>query len=226
MNGRTRIYYRLFRHKPEWSGMIAGNPLFCDVPDLKEIHAFKRHKIVLAAAGVDVGAPDLSWMQADVSLLGVAAPYVLFVPGSAPGWPQKRWPALKYGALGRRLMQQGYAVAALGTAAEREVIDRLVKACPGVVDLCGKTSLYDIATLARGACGAVGNDTGPTHLIALSGCPVTALFCGETRPELSAPVGAAVTVIQADDLSDLSVEAVLKNFHPRETPPQPESLSA
>ena len=216
LNDRTKFCYRLFLKKPEWSGVVKGAKLFYANPQWRQMHAFARHKTMLAELSITVKIPDLSWMTVDVSLLGLKKPYVLLVPGSAPTWPEKRWPAIKYGALGLKLMRMGYDVAVLGTAAEQEVIDRVVKSCPGIHDLCGKTSFYDIATLARGAAGAFGNDTGPTHLIAMSGCPTMALFSRASHPELSAPVGDAVTVIQSDTLDDVSVDDVMKNFKPRE----------
>lgn len=215
MNDRTKVYHGMFLKKPEWSGHLKGGALSCEKPALMQLHAFERHKIVLAKADIDVKIPDLSWMAADVSLFNIKKPYVLLVPGSAPAWPEKRWPALKYGALGLKLMRLGYDVAVLGTPSEQDVIDRVVKSCPGIHDLSGKTSLYDIATLARDAAGAVGNDTGPTHLIAMLGCPTISLFSHASHPDLSAPVGDAVTVIQSDRLDDVSVDDVMKNFHPR-----------
>jgi ADP-heptose:LPS heptosyltransferase len=215
MNDRTKTYHGLFLKKPEWSGHLKSSALCVEKPELMKSHAFERHKIVLAKAGIGVKIPDLSWMASDVSLFNIKKPYVLLVPGSAPTWPEKRWPAIKYGALGLKLMRMGYDVAVLGTPSEQDVIDRVVKSCPGIHDLCGKTSLYDIATLARDAAGAVGNDTGPTHLIAMSGCPTIALFSHASHPELSAPIGDAVTVIQSDRLDDVSVDDVMKNFHPR-----------
>lgn len=214
-NDRTRAYYHLFLKKPEWSGVVKGAKLFHDDPDWKKSHAFERHKAILGRLDIKVELPDLSWMAADVSLFGLKKPYVLLIPGSAPQHLYKRWPALKYGALSLRLMREGFDVAVLGTAAEREVIERIAKSCPPVHDLSGKTSLYDIATLARGAAGAIGNDTGPTHLVAMSGCPVLALFSGATNPELSAPVGASVTVIQSEPISDITLDDVMKNFKPR-----------
>jgi ADP-heptose:LPS heptosyltransferase len=215
MNDRTSLYYRLFLRKPEWSGILKGASHSYDDLGARALHAFERHKAVLARAGVAVEAPDLSWMTSDVSLFGLKSPYVLLVPGSAPAHPHKRWPALNYGALALRLMRDGYDVAVLGTASERDVIDRVVKSCPGCRDLSGKTSLYDIATLARGAAAAVGNDTGPMHLIGLVGCPAVSLFSGATDPARSAPVGRAVTVIQSDPIDGISVDDVIKNFHPR-----------
>lgn len=209
MNDRTAVYYGLFAKKPEWSGVIRGASHFYPNPEWRDMHAFRRHQAVLKVAGIEVRAPDVSWMTSDVSLLGVKKPYVLFVPGSAPTRPEKRWPAIRFGALGLKLMNEGYNVAVLGTAAEKDAVGRVMKSCPGALDLSGKTSLYDVATLARGAAGAVGNDTGPTHLIALAGCPAVVLFGPSSHPEHSAPVG-DVSIIRADSLDDVGVDDVYR----------------
>ena len=215
LNDRTKVYYRLFLKKPEWSGVIRGASHFYANPQWRQMHAFERHKAMLAEIGMAVAVPDLSWMAADVTLLGLKKPYILLIPGSAPAHPEKRWPALKYGALALKLTREGNDVAVLGTAAEQDVIERIVKSCPAACDLSGRTSLYDIATLARGAAGAVGNDTGPTHLVAMSGCPTIALFSGVSHPDLSAPVGDSVTVIQSERIDGISLDDVMKNFKPR-----------
>jgi len=217
LNDRTSFYYKLFRNKPEWSGVVKGAALFYKNPEWRQMHAFMRHRKMLEELGIDMRVPDLSWMESDISLLNVKKPYVLFIPGSAPQHPEKRWPALKYAALGLKLMRDGLNVAVLGTAADADAVAKLVKACPGAIDLTGKTSLFDIATLAQGASAAVGNDTGPTHLVALTGCPLAVLFSGTTNPDLSAPVGAAVTIIQAEQIDGISVDDVMKNLHPRKT---------
>lgn len=216
LNDRSAVYYRLMLKKPEWSGVIKGASHFYANPDWRQMHAFQRHKAMLAELGMEVSIPDLSWMKSDIEFFGLKKPYVLLVPGSAPTWPEKRWPAIRYGALGFKLIKEGYDVAVLGTSAEAEVIERVLKSGPGIIDLSGRTSLYDIATLARSAAGAVGNDTGPTHLIAMSGCPTVALFSGASHPELSAPVGGSVTIIQSDNIDDISLDDVKKNLKTRD----------
>ncbi len=65
-----------------------------------------------------------------------------------------------------------------------------------------------IAALAHTAKAAIGNDTGPMHLIALCGCPSVSLFSSASDPQQSAPRGEHVRVLQKDDLHDLSVDAV------------------
>ena len=55
---------------------------------------------------------------------------------------------------------------------------------------------------------AIGNDTGPTHLVAAAGAPTVVLFSADSRPELSAPRG-DVTILGEDDLANLEVDEVL-----------------
>ncbi len=50
------------------------------------------------------------------------------------------------------------------------------------IDLIGQTSFGDLADLARAARFAVGNDTGPMHLIATAGCAAITLFSNDSNP--------------------------------------------
>ncbi len=60
----------------------------------------------------------------------------------------------------------------IGTCGEKA----LAAAIPSAIDLTGQTNFGDLADLARMARFAVGNDTGPMHLIATAGCPSITLF--------------------------------------------------
>ncbi|MFN7114057.1 MAG: glycosyltransferase family 9 protein [Alphaproteobacteria bacterium] len=217
LNDRSAVYFRLMRKKPFWCGTVRGasDNYAAENPDWREMHAFDRHKIMLARHGIDVTPPDVGWMETDISLLAPKEAYVMLIPGCAPQHPYKRWPAAKFAALALKLQHQGYTVCLIGTAAEQDAIAKIKRVAPECHDLSGRTSLYDIASLAAGAAAAVGNDTGPSHLIALTGCPLVALFSGVTDPSRSAPLGAAVTVIQSEDISDISTEDVMKALRPR-----------
>lgn len=215
LDTRTALYRMLMLRNTPWSGAQAGGALSYNDPQWRLMHPYDRHKAILKLAGIDVAMADLSWMNTDVSLYNVRKPYVLLVPGSAATHPEKRWPALKFAALAMKLMRRGYSVVLLGTNAENAVMERINRAAPGCTDLSSRTSFYDIATLAQGAAGAVGNDTGPLHLIAMTGCPVVALFSAYSDPAQSAPVGNNV-IIQADDMSDILPEDVIKQLKCRE----------
>jgi ADP-heptose:LPS heptosyltransferase len=80
-------------------------------------------------------------------------------------------------------------------------------------DLTGQTSFGDLAELARAATLAIGNDTGPMHLLAAAGCPSLVLFSGDSDPARCAPrapPGAAgVRVLRRADLATLAPEDVM-----------------
>jgi len=181
------------------------------------MHTIERQKEQLAAAGIpDVPGADLGWAVADVSRFGLAdlAPvggarrFVLMAPGGARHRPAKRWPMERFADLAARLAAKGVTPVVLGAGAEREVTDAVCDLCPDARNLCALTSFVDIIALARGAAGAVGNDTGPMHLIAAAGCPSVVLFSGESDPALCAPRGpgggASVTVLRRRSLADLA----------------------
>lgn len=163
----------------------------------------------LSGNGVEVTPPDTGWLLNDVSFFGLQKPYVLLLPG------QDGWPAVRYAATAMKLIRDGYDVALLGTDAEAMRISKIERGAPGVKNLCGRTSFYDIAGLARDAAGVIGAQSGAVHLAGLLGAPVVAFLQGHENPETDAPQGTAVTVIQADDMADVTVEDVLKNLRPR-----------
>ena len=80
--------------------------------------------------------------------------------------------------------------------------------CPATRDLTGQTSFGDIVALGRLALRAIGNDTGPMHLLVAAGCKATVLYSGASDPALTAPRGAVVTVLRRPDLADLPVAEV------------------
>jgi len=208
---RTGFYFRLFwpGPRPRWSGIARGCSHPHANPDRDRMHSLDRQAEQLRMAGIaSVPAPDLAWAEADTARFGLPARVVLLVPGGAPHRPAKRWPADRFADLAARLAGAGVAPVVLGGPGEAEIGARIAAACPEARDLTGRTSFLDIAALARDAAGAVGNDTGPMHLIAAAGCPALVLFSHESDPALCAPRGAAVAVLRRADLADLEIDAV------------------
>ena len=77
-------------------------------------------------------------------------------------------------------------------------------------DLTGQTSFGDLADLGRAAVMAIGNDTGPMHLLAAAGCPSLVLFSRDSDPSAACRAPhrrPRVRVLRRDDLATLSPEA-------------------
>ncbi len=188
-------------------------------------HSHTNDIIQMRIAGITIGEPDISWLSADITAIAEAIgsarsvpqthhlnPFALLVPGGAAHRPEKRWPAEQYASLAQELIGKGIRPLLIGTEAEAQVLDSIAARVPAAINLCGHTSIAQLATLAREAILAVGNDTGPMHIIATSGCPSTVLFSHASDPARSAPVGEHVTCLREHDLRTLSVDRVLASL--------------
>jgi len=211
---RSGGYFRLLPSpKPEWVGTVPG----CShryvpppgPPAGETLHICAREAQQLALAGVpEPGLPDLSFLDADLSDFDLPARFALLVPGGSAHRPGKRWPAERYAALARFFLTAEIVPLLLGAEAERAEIAAVAAQAPGARDLCGQTSLEALAALGRRAALAVGNDTGPMHLIAAAGCPSLVLYSQDSDPAKIAPRGPSVATLRRGDLKALSVEEV------------------
>ena len=208
---RSAVLFHLFGfgRKPEWSGIVRGCSHRHTSPRRDSIHTVERQAEQLAIAGIaDVPPPNLVRITADIGRFELSSPYVLLVPGGSPDRPYKRWPAANYADLARRLIARSVTPVVIGGAAETQVASAIATFCTGSRDLTNETSMADIAELARGAAGAVGNDTGPMHLIATAGAPSVVLYSDASDPELCAQRGPDVTILRRPRLEELSVDEV------------------
>jgi ADP-heptose:LPS heptosyltransferase len=213
-SGRSSFYFRLMGSDPraEWSGIAAGASHPHADPRRDLLHTVERQQGQLRDAGIAaVPPPDLAWLDADISRYALPARFALLVPGGSAARPQKRWPVERYAALAAELNQRGIVPVVIGVAAEQPLAAAIRGLCPAARDLTGQTSFAEIAALARRAFVAVGNDTGPMHLIAAAGGLAVVLFSGDSDPALCAPRG-QVTVLRQPLLADLPVTAVMASL--------------
>jgi ADP-heptose:LPS heptosyltransferase len=202
-SARSSRYRWLVGRGVEWSGIARGASHPHANPRRDFLHTIERQREQLAMAGItDFPPPELGWLDGDVTDLGLPPRFALLVPGASPARPGKRWPVGHFAALAAGL---DLPVAVVGGPAEAPLAAAILAAAPGGVDLTGRTGYAALGAVARRAEYALGNDTGPTHLIAATGCPTLALFGPESDPALCAPRGRAVAVLQRDSLAGLTV---------------------
>lgn len=214
-NDRTAFYLRLFPKGscPEWVGAASGASHRNSDPSRTQGTAFEGHKQTLALAGLhDVAIDDMRWIDDDISDFALKAPFVLLVPGCSPQHPQKRWPVRHYVHVAQMLSEEGYQPVVLGSMAEDGIAQEIKRLCPAVLNLAGKTSLFQIISLAQKAYAAIGNDTGPMHLIGPTNCRTFVLFSAHGDPKKHAPNGECVHVLQQDNLEELSPQCVMEKY--------------
>jgi lipopolysaccharide heptosyltransferase I len=154
------------------------------------------HALALAeAAGAAAGparfalTPPPSDVVARVRrTLGLAAeaPFAVLNPGAA--WPNKRWPADRFGAVARHLRERhGWPSIVVWGPGEEDLASAVVAAAgPGAAAPAPPTSLGDLIATVAAAGLVVSGDTGPLHLAAAVGTPIVGLY-GPTDPARNGP---------------------------------------
>ncbi len=131
----------------------------------------------------DQRAETLARFSLDADTVNVA-----LMPGAEYG-PAKRWPLKNFAELASRLIHAGVSVQVLGSAKERKLGDAILTAVerPGARNLCGETSLAEVADLLSAAKAAVTNDSGLMHMAAAVQTQVIALY-GSSSPNFTPPL--------------------------------------
>jgi ADP-heptose:LPS heptosyltransferase len=195
---------------PEWSGAAPG----CSHPRLwppaPGMHFVDFLAAQLRRADVPASAPaDMAWLDAPIDHFTLPQTYALLIPGCSPNLMLKRWPAASYAELAKRLQERGIASVAIGTKTEADTLDEINHLAPQVINLCGQTSLFETAGLARRARYVIGNDTGPMHMAAAVGAPTLAVFSAHTDPVWSAPYGPVTGWVKGIPIDTVTVDQVL-----------------
>ena len=217
------IFQALRPFAPEWSGAALGCALPHKNRHRMQMHPLERQAEQLKDAGIwpdaptkpwSAAPPDISWILAkspqprSVSASGAHRPVVLLAPGADAHHPELRWPVEQYGALARRLQDEGYDIVIIGALAESSLAHAIQRQAPRARDLTGRTDFVQIAGLGARAALAIGANLGVLHLITAAGCPTIVLFPSDVDAAAIAPRG-HVSVVHAATLKDLPVESVM-----------------
>lgn len=212
-----KYFYAFLPSPPEWSGISPGCSHRQTRQDRDALHNLDRIADQLHVAGIGPAmepgrapAPDLRWAAQTpgyeplhiASRLGLRSPYALLVPGASPAKPGKLWPVQSYAFLAARLYEAGFDVGVVGGVSEGGLYKQIAEVLPQTVDLTGRTSLLELASLGAAAALSVGNDSGPTHLLAYAGAPGLMLMSRHSDPNHCGPRG-KMTCIKINDLADL-----------------------
>ena len=215
---RTARYFQFFaRPDARWIGTARGCSDPC--PDFSGVNNYQRMRIAAEMAGGAPAIPDLGWLlngegSSSTNTLAqtfaekLVQPYAVLVPGCSPAKPEKRWPAENFAALTRKFIENNISVVLTGTMADKDVVDMVQSLAPGAINLCGRTSIADLARLYAKAVSIVGNDTGPVFLAAATGAPTIMVMGPDTNPSMSAPTGPRCDWVRGAQISNVSIDDV------------------
>jgi ADP-heptose:LPS heptosyltransferase len=159
-------------------------------------HEVERALSLAEASGFDLPPGDPGRLDVRRPLPPAKAPlpdagYVVVHPGTSV--PARGWQPDRLAATCTLLAGAGHRVVVTGTAAERDLTARV--AGDTALDLGGRTSLAELATVLSGASAVVVGNTGPAHLAAAVGTPVVSLFAPTVPAQRWAPYGVPVVLL-------------------------------
>jgi lipopolysaccharide heptosyltransferase II len=126
--------------------------------------------------------------------LDLSERFAVLSPGAAFG-SAKRWKEAGFAGLADRLGSEGFRTVIVGSAAEREIGDRVSALMRSkATNLAGETDLETLVGLLAEAALVVTNDSGPMHIAAALGTPTVGIF-GSTDPEVTGPIGPRARVV-------------------------------
>jgi len=200
-------------------GAALGYNIKHQVPD--SIHTVDRMLGLLTADGLTAnkdmrlytGPADQTWASDFINQHGLTpGRYVCLAPTAQ--WGCKCWPAERYAALARRVIDLGKAgekIVVLAAPSEHPKLGALIEELGDNV-LLPKTSVGQLAALIQGSALVVANDSAALHIAVGLDRPAVALF-GPTDPARVGPYGRADDVIQPPGLSADDMQRYRKHKH-------------
>jgi lipopolysaccharide heptosyltransferase II len=165
-----------------------------------------------------------SWLEGGSPLVGIHI-------GASQSWPTKLWPNRSVASLIDELAQDNIRIVILGTTSDNQQAQEILslsKSRP--VNLCGKTSLLQLAALIKRCNCILTYDSLAMHMAAAVGVPFVAIF-GPTNPGRHVPPAKKYFTIRKDlvcspcykrtckfnnrcmrEISPKEVAAAIKNF--------------
>ncbi len=158
-------------------------------------HVVHRGLTLVEAVGVTPGSAPMFPLRTPASDapdkvrrslgLGPDAGFLVLNPGAA--WPNKRWPAERFGAAAAAVHAQvGLRAIVLWGPGEDTLAAEVARSSAGAAVPAPPTTMTDLVAVLAAARIVVSGDTGPLHLAAALGTPLVGIF-GPTDPRRNGP---------------------------------------
>ncbi len=193
LSGARRVFGFGPGHARELAHMLYTDPL--PLPR-RRMGRVERALESAAILGADVSAPRRHLPERPEAAVAVARflegsaparPRILISPGTSEAQSFKRYPWPLFASLADELLERtgGSVIFAWGPG-EESIVESILGSMRRPAVATPRTSLTELAEMARRCDLFIGSDTGPLHLAAATGIPVVALY-GPTDPIVNAP---------------------------------------
>ncbi|MCL2473791.1 MAG: glycosyltransferase family 9 protein [Alphaproteobacteria bacterium] len=195
-----------------WSGAA---PFCAYKRGLKGIRNWQdAQRLQLEQTGVkwDESAINLDWLNADIEKFNLPDRITVLIPGSSVGKDHKRWGTDKFAELAIYLLEQSKTVCLVGAASDAEICADIHARVQNrkLINLCGKTSLFELTGVLRKADLVIGGDTGPMQIASVLERKTIALYSSGKIAEWNKPIGTKTRLIHNSNVKNITVQEVIK----------------
>ena len=182
------IAYCINRHAlfgGSWRCGSYGFLLSHAIPLPEEGHILRLGAVIASAAGASADAYTMVYQPEKSEIATVRKrfsewidhPFVIFQTGGGRSRAWRDWPVESY-IRNIRWIQEQYPIRVILTGGwdNEKTATKIESSCPGVVNLCSKTTLEETAALLTQATMLVSTDTGVLFLAYATGCPALAIL--------------------------------------------------
>jgi len=123
-------------------------------------------------------------------------PFIVMNPGGK--YKVKYWPAERFGRVAKIISEKyDLNVILTGITTETNIAEEVTLAADkkNILNLVGKTNVFELIEILRLAKGCITNDTGTMHIAAMLGIPTVAIFTSRESPLIWFPLGKNVIAI-------------------------------
>jgi len=133
---------------------------------------------------------------------------IAFMPGASYG-KTKQYPANKFASLATVLQKKGYEIIILGGKNEKLICDKICKNNDNILNLSGKTTIFDAIDILDLCQYAITNDSGLMHISSAVNCHPIVIY-GGSSPFYTPPLTNNKTILQ----TNLECQPCFKRFCP------------
>lgn len=209
---RDAVYFRRAGIRRLFGAAARGRSLFLEGAfkfpwnrrgSLGDLHHARKYSLMaeaLGGVGWDGKFPESKPTGKAPSGIAADAPLLVLAPGAAYG-AAKRWPSNGFANTGRRFLAdcRNGQVAIVGAPGERAIADEvagLLGEDSRAINLCGKTTLAELAEILKASSACVANDSGTMHLSAALGGAGVAVF-GSTDWAVTSPLSTRWRIVHS-----------------------------
>ncbi len=182
------------------------------IPVQGEEHVIDGLNNQLALIGIkNFENPDLNWMIKN-PIKNNKKNYIILIPGASKAGSYKKWPEDRYAELSNYFIDKGFDIYLTGSVEDVQTIKLIQKKCPLAKNKIDESKIENFLELCQNASFIVANDTGPTHIAALSNRPLFWIAIDNSISKSCKPFGKKVISILSEDLSNINTNLVIKQI--------------